>query len=317
MKQQPWRRLPSAYALPGTLQPRITDVDRWQHLNNVAQIGLHGEALQQWLLATLGPDAWRGAVDGLALPPGAHLALQANATDFLAEAYYPAPLATGVRLLAVDDAGFTVGSALFQHGTCVGLHQARLGLWADGQPLALAPPLQASLQARLQAVAAAQPAVAGDASAADTGAALLPSHAHTHPDHWPWQISINARFADADALGQTSDHTLARCAEQARVQFLTRVFGANRVTEPVGFMVAHVALRWHRRQPAPQAWQVGIGVQRVGERSMAVRSALFDGDSCLAESNSVMVVIDQATRRPSALPEASRTALAPYLLPGA
>ncbi len=316
MKQQTWRRQRDAYALQGTLQPRVTDVDHWQHLNNVAQIGLHGEALQQWLLANLGPNVWRGAVEGLALPAGTILALQANATDFLAEAHYPAPLATGVRLLAADDAGFTLGSALFQHGACVGLHQARLGLWADGQPL----PLAAALRDKLLAVAAAQPApaaMAGDPAAADASTTLLPSHAHTLPDHWPWQISLSARFADADALGLTSDHTLARCAEQARVQFLTRVFGPNRVAEPVGFMVAHVALRWHRRQRAPQAWQLGIGVQRVGERSLAVRSALFDGATCLAESNSVMVVIDQATRRPATLPESSRAALAPYLLPAA
>ena len=53
MKQDTWRRDPAAYALQGTLQPRFTDVDMWQHINNVAQIGLHGEVLQQWLRATL------------------------------------------------------------------------------------------------------------------------------------------------------------------------------------------------------------------------------------------------------------------------
>lgn len=303
MKNEAWRRNAAAYPQQGTLQPRITDVDHWQHLNNVAQIGLHGELLQQWLLATLGADVWRGEAP--------QLAMRANATDFLAEAQYPAPLATGVRLLGVEAAGFTLGTALFQHGHCTGLHQATLGVWQDGRPAALTPELRATLQATLDAqpplVGAPAPGVMAEA----TGP--LPPH----PDHWPAQITITARFADADARGQTSDFTLARCVEQGRVQFLSQVFGAHRLAEPVGFMVAHVALHWRLRRAAPARWQIATGVQRVGARSLVVTSAVFDGADCLAEGTSVMVVIDHATRRPAALQDTARVRLAPYLLPGA
>jgi acyl-CoA thioester hydrolase len=308
MKNQAWRRQHAAYPMQGTLQPRITDVDLWQHLNNVAQIGMHFELQQQWLQVMLGDRLWRSSTP--------QLALRAGATDFLAEAHYPAPLATGVRLLGVDAQGLQLGTALFQHGHCVGLHQATLGLWADGLPA----PLPDELAARAQAALAAQPPLEhAQPPRADAPApAALPALATPpHPDAWPWQLAVTARFGDADARGQTSDHTLARCVEQGRVQFLTRVFGAQRLASPVGFMVAHVALRWHHRRPIPSAWQLGTGVQRVGERSISVATALFDGADCLAEATSVMVVIDHATRRPTALPSASRAALAPYLLPGA
>lgn len=307
MKTQAWRRQHAAYPLQATLQPRVTDVDAWQHLNNVAQISLHSELLQQWLQAQLGPDLWRSTTP--------QLALLASATDFLAEAHYPAPLASGTRLLGVDAGGFQIGTALFQHGHCVGLHQATLAVWADGRPAAL----PAELADRLHAALAAQPALAdGPTAAGATTAAAAPAPAMPpHPGAWPWQLAMPARFADADPRGQTSDHTLARCVEQGRVQFLTQVFGPERVAAQVGFMVAHVALRWHWRRPIPATWQLGTGVQRVGERSMAVRSALFDGADCLADATSVMVVIDHASRRPAALPDASRAALAPYLLPGA
>ena len=307
MKTQAWRRQHAAYPLQATLQPRVTDVDAWQHLKNVAQISLLSELLQQWLQAQLGPDLWRSTTP--------QLALLASATDFLAEAHYPAPLASGTRLLGVDAGGFQIGTVLFQHDHCVGLHQATLAVWADGRPAAL----PAELADRLHAALAAQPALAdGPTAAGATTAAAAPAPAMPpHPGAWPWQLAMPARFADADPRGQTSDHTLARCVEQGRVQFLTQVFGPERVAAQVGFMVAHVALRWHWRRPIPATWQLGTGVQRVGERSMAVRSALFDGADCLADATSVMVVIDHASRRPAALPDASRAALAPYLLPGA
>jgi acyl-CoA thioester hydrolase len=303
MKHQPWRRDAAAYPTQGTLQPRFTDVDLWQHLNNVAQIGLHGELLQQWLHAHLGSDPWRR--------PSPKLVLQANATDFLAEAHYPAPLATGTRLLGCDDHRLTLATALFQHGHCTGLHQATLGAF-DGDT---AVPLPADWRAALQAAAAQQPPLPDASDGAPDALPDLP--APPHPDLWPWQITLGARFADADGQGHASDFTLARCAEQGRVQFLTQVFGDGRRSAPVGFMVAHVALRWHRRRlppTPPQAWQLGIGVSKVGERSLSVASALFDGADCLATSSSVMVVIDHTTRRPAALSAEARALLAPYLV---
>ena len=99
--------------------------------------------------------------------------------------------------------------------------------------------------------------------------------------------------------------------------FLRRSLLALSRARSVGFMVAHVALRWLRRQRPPVAWQLGIGVTKVGERSLAVGSALFDGADCLATSSSVMVVIDHATRRPASMNEATRALLAPFVLAAA
>jgi acyl-CoA thioester hydrolase len=299
MRHDAWRREPNAYPLRGELAPRHTDVDMWQHLNNTSLISLHAENAQRWLRGMFGPDVWRQGA-----PVIAPLAL---ATDFLAEGQYPAPLATGVRLLAVDADGFRLGSALFQHGQCVGLQDATLAVWADGLPQ----PLPADLQERLQATAARQPVLPGPQGAAPHQPPIEPVPV---PQDFPWQLAVASRFADSDARGLTSDTSLARYAEQARVAFLTQTLGPERWAAPTAMLVGHVALRWRARGQPPVQWQLGCGVTRIGERSLAVRGALFDGNRCAAVFDSVMVTIDRQARRSTPVPEAMRAALAPLRL---
>ena len=297
MKKDVWRRELSSYPTRGELMPRYTDVDLWQHLNNTALIAMHGENCQQWLRDTFGAGVWRDA------PP--LIATVANQTDFLAEAHYPAPLATGTRLLGIAPADFRLGSALFQNGHCVGLHEATLAVWVDGRPV----PLPAAVTDTLHAAGARQSALPALDHAAHRSPVPGPLQAL---DDFPWRMTVTTRFADSDARGQTSDTSLARYAEQSRVQFLTHAFGAGRLASPTGFIVGHVATRWLVRGRPPAAWQVGCAVTRIGERSMTVRSALFDGEQCHAVCDTVMVVIDRDSRRSTTLPDASRELLEPY-----
>jgi acyl-CoA thioester hydrolase len=271
----------------------------WQHLNNTSLVSLHAENAQRWLRNVFGPDVWRQGA-----PVIAPLAL---ATDFLAEGQYPEPLATGMRLLAVDAAGFRLGSALFQNGQCVGLQDATLALWAEGQPQ----PLPADITERLHAAAALQPALPGPEGAAPHLPPVAPVPA---PQDFPWHIAVASRFADSDARGLTSDTSLARYAEQARVAFLTQILGPERWAAATAMLVGHVALRWRSRGRPPAAWQLGCGVTRIGARSLALRGALFDGDHCQAVFDSVMVTIDRQARRSAPVPEAMRAALAPLRL---
>jgi acyl-CoA thioester hydrolase len=297
MKKDAWRRELSSYPTRGELLPRYTDVDLWQHLNNTALIAMHGENCQQWLREAFGAGVWREA--------SPVIATVTNETDFLAEAHYPAPLATGTRLLGIAPAGFRLGSALFQNGHCVGLHEATLAVWVDGRPV----PLPAAVMDTLNAAAARQSALPELDHAAHRSPVPGPLQAL---GDFPWRMTVATRFVDSDARGQTSDTSLARYAEQSRVQFLTHAFGAGRLASPTGFIVGHVATRWLLRGRPPVAWQVGCAVTRIGERSMSVRSALFDGDHCHAVCDSVMVVIDRDSRRSATLPEASRELLEPY-----
>ena len=285
MRQDPWRRALASYPLQGTLMPRFTDVDVWQHLNNTALITMHAEAAQQALAALLGPDAWRATTPAFGCVSAA--------TDFLAEAYYPAPLAWGACVLAAGEGRVRVATALFQEAQCVGLHDAVLGCWAHGERVPPGPEQQQAIEA------AGLPVIdALEAGGAPQALAVF-----------PWRTELKVRFGDSDARRLASDAFLARCAEQMRVEFLGEAFGD--VRERMGAMlVAHVTLRWYERRAPGARWQVGCAVSHVGERSLAVRGAMFDGEHCVATCESVMVAIDPATRRSAPLPAGTREALA-------
>lgn len=296
MRHDAWRRDAASYPLRGEMLPRYTDVDRWQHLNNTALISMHGEAVQQALRGLFGEDAWRRSAPVLACA--------VNATDFLAEAYYPAPLAWGARVLGVDAQGLHVATALFQHGQCVGLHGATLAGWADGRRTGTGRENLAALMAARVAGADAVDLLC----APEVAAAAAPALAQ-----FPWRTTVALRFADVDAHRLASDTCLARFAEQMRVEFLGQVFGAL-PRALGGMLVAHVSLRWLARDAPGTHWQAGCGVAHLGERSLAVRGAMFDADRCVAVCEAVMVVIDREHRRSAALSDDARTLLAPYRL---
>ncbi len=281
--------------------PRYTDVDLWRHLNNAALISMHDENCQRWLRGVFGASVWRQAEPAIAT--------LAQATDFLAEGQYPEPLATGTRLLGFDAQSFRLGSALFQNGSCIGLHEATLAVWDKGLPVAL----PSAVTDALHAAATRQHEPPALDSAAP--ASPVPGPVPTIGD-LPWQIALSSRFSDSDARSQTSDASVARYAEQTRVEFLTQAFGDMRRASTTGFIVGHVAARWlQRRRPAAE-WRSGCGITRLGERSITVRGALFDGDVCHAVYDTVMVVIDRETRRSAALPDDSRALLETYRLRG-
>jgi len=129
------------------------------------------------------------------------------------------------------------------------------------------------------------------------------------PADFPAHYLLASRFGDHDAAGRTSDQALGRMAEQGRVNLLTELMGPERLASPVGFMVAHVSLRWLRRGRAPAAWSVGSGVLRSGDRSITIRAQLCDGDECHAVCDSVMVAIDRDARQSIRLPDDLRAAV--------
>jgi acyl-CoA thioester hydrolase len=67
-----------------------------------------------------------------------------------------------------------------------------------------------------------------------------------------------------------------------------------------------------RRSPTPAALRAGLRVDRLGQRAVTYGIAIFtaDDDTAVAHGHFVHVFVDRATRRPVAIPDPVRAALA-------
>ncbi len=296
LRADAWRQEPSSYPFHDSFKPRFSDVDALQHLNNVALIGFHQEACQRLLLEILGERSWRA---GEPL-----IATLCSSTEYLGEAFYPDTLQAAAGLSQVDHQGFTISSALFQRGHCVGLHLARYGCWQAGQRSALPGHLLALLDAAVAAATTATTATTATAATAATVSAAEGLATGGQPEalaplievdapaaqHFPWREPLRSRFSDREARDVLGDLPLARYAECLR----TDMFHSALRDLPPGArgrtVVARVDLAFAQRTRPPLEWQGAAAVTRIGGRSLSVRCLLEAGTGCQAVCDAVLVI---------------------------
>jgi len=125
-----------------------------------------------------------------------------------------------------------------------------------------------------------------------------------------------ARFADTDRLGHVNNAVFATFCESGRVSFL---YDASKPLAPPGavFVIARLALDFRAELHWRDQVDIGTAVLAMRRRSFTLGQGLFCRDACVAAAESVMVLMDEATRRAIELPDRLRADLAAYLAPGA
>ena len=286
MKEQHWRRQQESYDFHCTIAPRYADMDAERHINNVAVQALHAEAMVRFQMHAGG--GWK--------PDGALLHPLQSEVHFLKVSHYPEPVRCGVRLLAADENGFRLASAVFQNDACTSIQETLSLPWLHAGRVA--PDALAALAAPLL-----HPAdeAAPDMLESDGGMA------------YPYRYATTFRFSDLDADRCVSTLAITRFIEQGRVHLLHQAVEASGIdlrAEGLGLLVAKITIRYLARRDA-----VGDGVLRarlikVGNASIILRIVVSDWHGDLACADNVMLFADRATTRPVSVPGAVRAWLA-------
>ena len=134
----------------------------------------------------------------------------------------------------------------------------------------------------------------------------------TSPDLYRFWIAEHVRFADLDALGHVNNNAIGVYFEQLRVSLVHDGCGF-RGDSPWTVVLARSVIDYKAELLFPADIRVGARVVRVGNTSVVLGAAIFEGDRCIAVHEAVCVIVDKNTHRPFPVPADLRDALARYV----
>lgn len=116
------------------------------------------------------------------------------------------------------------------------------------------------------------------------------------------------RFADTDRNGHITNTVFAACCQNARMELLS---DQRRVPLPpdTHFVIARLVLDFRCEMHWPGIVEVGTRVGWVRKSSVMLAQGLFVERRCVAVAESIVALVDSATRRPMRIPLATAQAL--------
>jgi len=131
--------------------------------------------------------------------------------------------------------------------------------------------------------------------------------------HW---IHEHVRWSDTDMAGHANNLAFAAFAETGRAILLRRFMAPD--ADPRALLVlAEFRIKYLSEAYWPSDVDVGTGVSTIGTRSCRMVQGLFIGEQCIAVAESVLVMIDETTRRSADIPPAVRSLLLDHAITAA
>ncbi len=133
----------------------------------------------------------------------------------------------------------------------------------------------------------------------------------TSPDQYRFWTEERVRFADLDALGHVNNNAIGVYFEQARV-LLVHDCGGFQDETPWTVVLARSVVEYKAELLYPATVRVGVRVLKVGNTSVVLGLAIFQGDRVIATQEAVCVIVDKAAHRPTPVPDDLRAVLARF-----
>jgi acyl-CoA thioester hydrolase len=146
-------------------------------------------------------------------------------------------------------------------------------------------------------------------------------NAPTRPDptprleDFPFRQSDNVRYADLDPNHHVNNAVYATYFETGRVALVkNRSYGL--IPEGLTWMMVRLDMHFRAELRWPGTVEMGLGVAKFGRTSVTFDQVVFSAGKCVASAQSVSVLIDESTRKPTALTEEILRNFQPWLRRG-
>ena len=141
--------------------------------------------------------------------------------------------------------------------------------------------------------------------------ALTDLNANPQLEDFPYRLTDNVRFADLDPNQHVNNAVYATYFETGRVTLMKDpTFGLT--PERLAWIMVRLDIHFRAELKWPGTIEMGLGVTKFGRTSVTFDQVVFCEGRCVASSQSVSVLIDDATRRPVPLTEEIKKNFAPW-----
>lgn len=133
---------------------------------------------------------------------------------------------------------------------------------------------------------------------------------------FPVREPFATRWNDNDQYGHLNNTVYYAAMDTAVNVFMMREGGLQPVGGEAIALCAASSCDFHASASFPEPLEVGIGIERLGTTSVTWALGILrpDDDEPIATGRFVHVFVDAATRRPTAIPPAVRSAIESRLL---
>jgi acyl-CoA thioester hydrolase len=132
-------------------------------------------------------------------------------------------------------------------------------------------------------------------------------------EDFPFRVSDNVRFADLDPQHHVNNAVFASYFETGRVT-LIRNPEYGLMPKGLSWMLVRLDITFKSEIRWPGTIDLGLGVGKIGRSSVSYSQAVFSGGVCAASAEAVTVLVDQATRKPIAVPADIIAKFSPWMM---
>lgn len=135
---------------------------------------------------------------------------------------------------------------------------------------------------------------------------------HTLSD-FPLQAYDKLRFADTDSQGHVNSAVFSTFLETGRAEMLYDA-EAPLVAEGAVYVIAKLDLQLLGEVRWPGRVDIGTGVLKIGNSSMTLYQQLYQNEQCVATAETIIVQMNETTRKSQPLSSQAKEALSRFLL---
>ena len=119
-------------------------------------------------------------------------------------------------------------------------------------------------------------------------------------EDFPYRLTDNVRFGDLDPNQHVNNAVYASYFETGRVTLMKdRSYGL--MPEGLAWIMVRLDIHFRAELKWPGAIEMGLGVSKFGRTSVTFDQVVFSEGRCVASAQSVSVLIDESTRKPTPL----------------